>query len=170
MDESVKGHLYAIIGITLLGLITGYIILTRVHDAAGSMSLDTFDMLVIVVPCVIILVCSFAIAATAQAIGRSLFIVVIAISMVAGILSMVVTSLWMDDPAIAAQLLANSPEGTTITPLAQQPVTAFRNIAAYFVVPTIGCIFGAWIGSRLHPLQSANPNAKTAGKQKSKKK
>lgn len=164
MNESVRRHLTAIVGITLLGAVTGCLALSFVHDAAAGMSAGAFSTWIIVVPCAVMLVASFAITATASEIGRQLFLTVLAICLVAGVASMLVTSSWMSDPALSAQLLANSEEGTVLTPVLRSPIIVLRDIAAFVVVPTIGCIAGAWVGSRLHPVAAA-PDAGT-GKRK----
>ncbi len=167
MKESVRQHLVALIGVSLLGIAGGFMLLSYIHGAVGTMNVSTFSTWILAGPCAIIFACSFVITATASKIGRQLFVTVVAICVVAGIVSMLVTSAWMSDQAIAAQLLANSPDGTTITPILKSPLTCFRNIAAYFVVSTIGCIAGTWVGSRLHPVQAA---ADAGGKNKNAKK
>lgn len=166
MNESLRKHLSVIIGVTVLGLISGTLILNAVRGAVGSMDYSMFSFLIIIVPCAIMLVCSFVIMFTANEIGRQMFIVVVVISIVAGLLSMFVTSSWQSDSEIVATLMANSPEGTVIVPSIRMPITFLRNIAAFFVVPTVGCILGAWAGSRVHPMKSDG----TGNKKKSKKK
>ena len=129
------------------------------------MDLDTFSTWLFAIPCVVIFICSTVIVLTAHEIGRQMYIVVVAISMVAGFMSMFLTAFWMQDPQLTSALLANSPSGTEIKPLFDQPMTLLRDIAAFFVLPTIGCILGAWIGSRLHPMTSETP-AKNKSKSK----
>ena len=153
MSESVKKHLPVIAIVTVIALASAAYALLLVHDNVASMSVDAFSAYIIVIPCVAMLVGSFAITVTAQTIGRQLYIVVLAICFVLGLVSLVVTSLWMSDPSIASALLANSPEGTTITPVTESLLTVVRDIAAYVVVPTVGCIAGAWVGSRVHPVE-----------------
>ena len=165
MSESVKQHLPIIVIVTIIALASGAYTLLRVHDGATSMSLDTYSMYIIVIPCVVILLASFIITVTAQTIGRQLYVVVLLICFTLGIISLVVTSMWMSDPTIASALLANSPDGTVITPITNSPLIVMRNIAAYVVVPTVGCIAGAWIGSRIHPVAR---EGKGGGKSKQK--
>ncbi|MBQ9043162.1 MAG: hypothetical protein IJ111_10175, partial [Eggerthellaceae bacterium] len=148
MDAVVRKHLSVIIAVTLVGIVTAALLLQLVHDSAASMGANQFSMVIFLVPCAIMLVGSFVIAATARQIGRQLYLVVLVICLVTGIVSMVVTSGWLSDPSITALLMANSPEDTVITPILQSPITIFRDIAAYVVIPTVGCIFGAWLGSR----------------------
>ncbi len=152
MDSVVRKHLSVIIAVTLVGIVTTSLLLQLVHDSAAGMGANQFAMAIFLVPCAVMLIGSFAIAATARQIGRQLYLVVLAICLVTGIVSMVVTSGWLSDPSIAALLMANSPADTVITPILQSPITIFRDIAAYVVIPTVGCIFGAWLGSRIHPL------------------
>lgn len=154
MTEGFKQHLPIIIVVSLVGLATGIYALMRVHDGAAGMDVGAFSSYIIIFPCLIMLVCSLIVAMTAKSIGRQLYLTMLGICLALGIVSMVVTSMWMSDPAIAQALLANSPEGETITPVVEQPIIVMRNIAAYVVMPTVGCIAGAWIGSRLHPVHS----------------
>ena len=158
MDSVVKKHLPFIIGITLLGIVATYFVYSWLHDSAvTTMSASTFSWWLFLVPCGIMLVCSFAIACTAEEIGRSLYVTVLAICLVLGIVTMCVASAWMSDPIIAESLLANSEEGTVIVPILKSPITILRDIAAWVVIPTVGCILGAWVGSRLHPLKGDKP-------------
>lgn len=166
MDEVVRKHLSVIIAITLLGLVTGYLAMTFVRDNAAVMNANSFALWVFLVPCVFILVCSFAIAATARQIGRQLYLVVLVVSLICGIISMIMASGWLSDPEISALLLANSPEETVITPILQSPITILRDIAAFVVLPTVGCIFGAWVGSRVHPMTTDGTENKKSSKKK----
>ena len=166
MNDSARKHLSVIAVVTILGIATGYLALGAVHGSVGALSVSAFSTLIIVVPCLIMLVGSFVIAATANSIGNHLFMVVVAISMVTGCVAMVITSGWMTDPDVASALLANSPEGTAVIPVLASPLTIFRDIAAFFVVPTIGLIFGAWVGAKFHPLESSSD---TKSKNKGKK-
>lgn len=165
MDRVVKKHLPVIIAATLICFFTGASILTFVHGNAASMTANVFALLLFLVPCVLMFVGSAVIAATASEIGRGLYLTVLVVSLVAGLIAMVITSTWLEDPAITAPLLANSPEGTVITPILKSPITMLRDVAAFVVIPTIGCIFGAWLGSRLHPMKG-EPNKKKKGKSK----
>ena len=164
MGEVVKSNLPVIIAATLLGIIAGYFAFKAIHDGVGGMDVALFSGLVFVIPCVIMLVASFAIAATAQEIGRQLYVVVLGICLVTGIVSMCIASGWMSDSAIAATLVANSEEGTILTPILKSPITILRNIASYVVVPTVGLIMGAWVGSRFHPLKGEKPKKGKAKK------
>ena len=165
MTEGLKQHLPIIVVVSLVGLGTAAFALHNVLMGVGSMNVDTFNTLIIVIPCAIMLVCSFIIAFTASEIGRQLYLTVVGISVVLGIVSMILTSMWASDPTIATALLANSGEGATLIPATGAPVIVIRDIAAYFVVPTIGCILGAWVGSRVHPMTSSKKNK---GKKKAK--
>ena len=165
MDAVVRNHLPVIVVVTLVGVITGCVALTFVHNSASTMDANLFSGLLFVVPCAIMLVCSFVIAFTAYEIGRQLYIVVLSICLILGVVSMLVGSAWLSDQSIAAQLLANSPADTVITPILKSPMTILRDIAAFVVVPTVGCILGAWAGSRVHPMR-ADKKSKKSNKSK----
>lgn len=164
MDAAVKKHLPFIIGITLLGIVTTYFAFTVLHDSAAGMSANEFALALFIIPCVVMLICSFAIALTANQISRQFYLAMLVIGLVTGIASMVVASLWLSDPEITTALLANSPEGTEITPVLRSPVTILRDIAAWVVIPTVGCIFGAWLGSRIHPMSGEKRKKSTKKK------
>lgn len=164
MDPVVKKHLPFIIGITLLGIVATYFVFMWLHDSAyTTMNAVSYSWWLFLVPCAVMLVCSFAIACTADEIGRQLYVAVLVICLVLGVISMFVVSAWLSDASITETLLANSPEGTTITPVLKSPMTILRDVAAWIVIPTVGCILGAWVGSRLHPMAGEK-------KKKSKKK
>ena len=139
--------------------------MSAVYNSVASMDYGTFSFLILFIPCAIMFSCSFVIMATAREIGRQMFLVMIIICLVTGFASVIVTSNWQTDPAVVDALLANSPEGTTIVPTMKMPITLIRNILSYFVVGTVGCIAGAWVGSRIHPLTSDG----TGNKRKRKK-
>ena len=164
MTDGIKNHLPVIVLATLVCAATTYFILSRFVSGTVSISLETFNALVFLVPCVAMFLGTAIIAMTAEEISRQLYIVNVVICLVAGLLSMIGSSLWLADPGIASQLLANSPEGTVIVPIYNAPIILIRDVAAFFVVPTVGSIVGAWIGSRLHPMK-----AKRSGRSKRKK-
>ena len=166
MDRVVRQQFPVIVGATVLGVLTGCICMLCIRNAAGSVSASMFSLLALLAPCVIMFVVTFIVTATATEIGQSLHITMVVICLVAGVVATLVASAWMSDADIAAKLLANSPEGTTITPILQSPITLLRNVAAFVVVPTVGCILGAWVGSRLHPMKAEKPKG---GKKKSKR-
>lgn len=155
MSDVVRQHAATIAVVCLLGVVASAFALLQVHDAAGSLDVSTFSSAIFVIPCVAMVICSFIIMMTANAIGRQLFAVVVLACFAAGVVSMVVTSGWLSDAAVVQQLLANSPEGTTVTPPVQNMVVVLRDIAAFVVAPTVGSIAGAWLGSRLHPMSSS---------------
>ena len=166
MNPVVKKHLPFIAGITILGALTTYFLYSWLHDSAvHTMSASAFSWWLFLGPCIIMFVCSFAIACTAEVIGRQLYVATLVICLVWGVITMFVASTWMSDPAISEILLANSPEGTTITPVLKSPMTILRDIAAWIVIPTVGCILGAWVGSRIHPMK-AEKQKKIKKKQK----
>ena len=168
MDPVVKKHLPAIIGITLLGVVATYFVYMWLHDTAyTTMTAQMFSWWLFLVPCIVMFICSFAIACTADEIGRQLYVVVLAICLVLGVISMFVASAWLSDQTIVETLLANSPADTVITPVLKSPMTILRDVAAWIVIPTVGCIFGAWVGSRLHPMAGEK---KTKNKNKKKQK
>lgn len=154
MNDEVRQHLTVIVAVFLLGIAATVFALMQVYGAAGTMDVGSFSNAVFLVPCIAMVICSFVIMLTARAIGRQLFVVVVGVCFVAGIVSMVVTSGWLSNPGIAELLLANSPDGTTITPPVENIVVVMRDIAAFIVAPTVGSIAGAWLGSRLHPMTS----------------
>ncbi|MBO4353293.1 MAG: hypothetical protein J5818_07385 [Eggerthellaceae bacterium] len=154
MSESLKRHIPVIVAVSLVGIATGAFALIQVRNAAASMDTGTFEGLIIVIPCMIMLICSLIVAMTAHAIERNLYVTMLVICLAVGIVSMVLTSIWEADASLTALLLANSAEGETITPAVNQPIIVMRNIAAYIVMPTIGCIAGAWLGSRMHPMEA----------------
>ena len=167
MDPVVKKHLPFIIGITLLGVVATYFVYMWLHDTAyTTMSATMFSWWLFLVPCIVMLICSFAIACTADEIGRQLYVAVLAICLVLGVISMFVASAWLSDPTIPETLLANSPADTVLTPVLKSPMTILRDVAAWIVIPTVGCIFGAWVGSRLHPMSGEKKNKSKKKKQK----
>ena len=165
MSPIVKKHLPYIVGITLLGIATTFFAYQWLHGEASNMSASQFSWWLFLVPCFVMFACSFAIACTADEIGRQLYVTVLVICLIAGVVTMFIASMWMSDPVIEAALLSNSDEGTMITPVLKSPMTILRDVAAWIVVPTVGCIFGAWVGSRLHPLKGEKPK-KSKKKQK----
>lgn len=167
MTETVKKHLPIIVVVTLVGIATTYFLLTRVLASASSMDVDSFSTAVFGIPCIVMFICSTIIVLTAPGINRQLYIIVVALCMVFGVIVMVISNFWMLDKSIADVLLANSPDGTTITPVLRDGMQILRDVAAYFVIPTVGSILGAWLGSRIHPMTSES--TKNKGKKKSKK-
>lgn len=163
IDNVLRKQLSVIILVTLVGVVSGYLLLSLVHDSAGTLNVDTFSSLMFFIPCILMFIGSFIVAATATEIGRQLYVASLAICLVTGVVSMFLSSAWMGDPTVASQLLANSPEGTVIVAPLRSAIIIFRDIAAFVVIPTIGNIFGAWIGSRLHPMTAA-PSSKSKKK------
>lgn len=165
IDRVLRKQLSVIVLVTLIGVVSGFFLMSFVHDSAGTLNVDAFSSLMFFIPCILMFIGSFIVAATATEIGRTLYVASLAICLVTGCASMILASVWLSDATVTAQLLANSPENTTIIPPINSALTIFRNIAAYVVVPTIGVIFGAWVGSRLHPMTAA-PNSKSKNKKK----
>ena len=153
MNEDLKRHLPTIAIVSVIGVLACAFALSQVLASAERMSVDDFSLAVFVVPCIAMVLCSFLIVATSEAIGRQLFLVVVGICLVAGLASLVVTSGWFSEPDVAAKLLANSGEGAAVTPPLDNAITVIRDVAAFVVAPTVGCIAGAWLGSRLHPMR-----------------
>ena len=161
MPKEIRDNLQTIVVVTIVGFILCAVALSFVHNSAAHLSVAAFDTLVIVIPCAIMFIGSLVIAFTAKTIGPNLFFCLVIICLALGIVSMVVTSIWMGDSNIANALLANSKEGTEIIPITKSPLIGLRNIAAFFVMPTVGLIFGAWLGSRFHSVSSTKqPKAK----------
>lgn len=155
MNEDLKSHLTTVIVVSLFGIATATFALLSVKGNAASMDVNAFSHAIIIIPCVVMVICSFIILVTAQKIGRHLFLAVSAICFVTGIISMVITSNWMADPQIAELLLANTPNATEIIPPIQNLIIVVRDVAAYIVCPTVGSILGAWLGSRFHSVTRA---------------
>lgn len=153
MNDELKDHLPTIIATFAIGIAACAFALLQVYNNAGAMNVDMFSMAVWVVPCVFMVICSFVIMVTANAIGRKLFLVVVGVCFVAGVIEMVLTSTWFSNPDIVSALLANSGDGAEVVPPINNPIAVMRDIAAFIVAPTVGSIFGAWLGSRLHPMK-----------------
>lgn len=157
MNEDIRENLSTLIIAAVLGIGTCAFALAQICNNASSLDVNTFGILTFVIPFGIMIIVPFAIMLTSLRIGRKLYLVVVGTCFVLGIVVLVITSIWMADPTISAQLLANSPEGTVIVPGVNSPIIVMRDIAASIVCPTIGCIAGAWIGSRLHPVTAEKP-------------
>ena len=160
MSDSVRKHLPIIIVVSLAGIATGYLVLSSVYAGASDMSVEAFNSFIFLVPCACMLACSTIIMLTAQEIGRQMYLIVVGLCLAAGIICMIVTSTWLMDDALASSLLANSPDDAAVVPIINSPVLVLRDIAAFFVAPTVGSIFGAWLGSRLHPMKQDEKDGK----------
>ena len=167
MTKGFREHLPVIIVVCIIGFLTGAFALSRVHAGVSGMDLNMFNALIFVIPCAIMLVCSFVVAITANSIGRQMYLVMVVVCLATGIASMVVTSFWVQDASFAAVLQANSPEGTNVVPTLQLPIIMLRDIAAYIVIPTVGLIAGAWLGSRIHPVKSEGSKRKNKNRKRS---
>ena len=168
MTDIVKQHLPTIIVVTLVGIATTCFLLTQVLGNVENMDVDGFATATFGIPCIVMFVCSTIILITSPGINRQIYIVVVAICMVLGVISMLFSNSWMLDNTITSALLVNSPEGTTVVPVLKNGILVLRDVAAYFVIPTVGSILGAWIGSRIHPMAS-DPNSSKGKKSKKKK-
>jgi uncharacterized membrane protein YfcA len=168
MTDIVKQHLPTIAVVTLVGIATSYFLLSQVLGNVANMDVDGFSTAVFGIPCIVMFICSTIIVLTASGINRQLYIVVVAICMILGVISMLISNAWMLDKDITAALLANSPEGTTVTPILKNGMLILRDVAAYFVIPTVGSILGAWVGSRIHPMTSESKKAKGKKSKKNK--
>ncbi|MBQ3329292.1 MAG: hypothetical protein IJG88_04995 [Eggerthellaceae bacterium] len=156
MDKDIRDNLPTIIVIWLIGVATCAFGLVLVRNNAASLDVGAFSWAVFLIPCAVMILAPFAITLVAQSIGKQLYLSMLGISVALGIIVMVITSGWMSDPDITAKLMANSDPSITIIPILQAPITMLRDVAAFIVCPTIGCIAGAWVGSRLHPVVSTN--------------
>lgn len=154
MKEDVRENLTNIIIIWIIAILTCSFGLAWVYNSAGNLTAGAFSWLVFLIPCAGMLLAPFAIALLADRIGRQLYIVMLVISVVFGLITMVITSGWMSDANISGMLLANTQGLDEIVPILQSPMTMLRDIAAFVVFPTVGCILGAWVGSRLHPVKA----------------
>ncbi|MBR0403891.1 MAG: hypothetical protein IJI68_01615 [Eggerthellaceae bacterium] len=168
MTDIVKQHLPTIVVVTIVGIATSYFLLSRVLANVANMDVDGFSTAVFGIPCVVMFICSTIIVLTAPGINRQLYLVVVIICMVLGVISMLCSNAWMLDKTITAALLANSPDDTTVVPVLKNGMLILRDVAAYFVIPTVGSILGAWVGSRIHPMTSESKNAKGKKSKKNK--
>ncbi len=172
MSESVKKQLAFIAIVTIFGIAWCGILLGFLKSATSSLNVLTFDILTLVIPCVVMFVCALVIMMRADEIGSTLLLIVEVICFVCGMASLVITSSWQADPQVAEALLANSAEGATITPSLQNVFAIVRGAALFLFVPLMGSILGAWIGSRLHPVSvdKHNKNYDKLQQEKNKKK
>lgn len=164
VDNSFKQHLPVIAAIMAIGTGSACYALSYVRSNAASFDVQTFSWLIFLIPVAAMFVCSLLSMMTARVANRKTYLGIVGICFALGIVSMLVTSSWLADPSVAAALLANSGENARVVPILDSPVTMIRDLLAYFVVPTIGCIAGAWIGSRLHPMK-----AEPSGRKKKKR-
>ena len=169
MTEIVKQHAPAIAAVTLVGLSAMFFLLMRVVGDAANLDFETFMSYTFTIPCVVIFLCSTVVALTSPGINRQLYVVIVVIGMLMGAASMIACNTWLVDPSISSELVSNSPEGTVVTSLLNLPVIVLRDIAAFFVIPTVGSILGAWLGSRLHPMSAERASGKRKSKKKAKK-
>ena len=160
MIDDIRENLPSLIAVTAIAVATCAFALMQVHGNAGNLSYEAFSNLIFAIPCVAMVLGPFVVVLVSRQIGRKLYLTLVGICFVLGIATMLVTSSWLSDPDIAAKLLANSAEGTIVLPILNAPIIIMRDIAAFIVCPTVGCIAGAWLGSRLHPVTSANPGRK----------
>lgn len=169
MSPALKGHLPVIILMAVLGIFSSVFFMTLVHDNAGAFNASIFNLLLTAIPCVAMVICSFIVAITAKEIGSRMLWIVTGICVIAGFASMVVVAGWQGDSEIVSAVLANSPSDTTITPITNSPFGIVRNVLLYVVCPMVGCVLGAWIGSRIHPLsvdRNNNPSKKKSATKK----
>lgn len=165
MSPALKAHLPVIAIITVICAFSSAFFMTAVRDNAGSFSAGTFTFLLIAVPCAFMVIGSFIIMLTTKEIGSRMFIIVEAICVVLGFVSMVVASGWEGDTAIVS-LIA---DGSSIVPVANSPFGIVRNVLLYVCCPMVGSVVGAYLGSRLHPL-AVDRNNKPSKKQNNTKK
>ena len=160
MSEDIRENLPTLIIAFALGIAACVFAFVQICNNAGSLDVNTFGILTFAIPFGLMIVIPFIIILTSQRIGRKLYLTIVGACFALGIVVLVLTSTLMSDPAISTQLLANSPEGTTIVPAVNSPIIVMRDIAASIVCPTVGCIAGAWIGSRLHPVTAEKTSKK----------
>lgn len=146
MTDELKMHLPTIIAVTFVGIAVTFFALSALHDTVGSIGIGTLETMTFIVPCLVMIVGSFIIMATANAINRQLYVCVVVICLVTGAVATVLTNDWF--------------VGTELVPPLQNVVALIRNVAAFFVSPTVGCIGGAWVGSRLHPMKATKAPSK----------
>ncbi|MBE6472335.1 MAG: hypothetical protein E7Z99_01960 [Coriobacteriaceae bacterium] len=166
MKEDVRDNLTNIVVIWLIALFTCSFGLAWLYNNASTLTVGAFSWGVFLIPCAGMLLAPFAISLLADRIGRQLYVVMVVVSVAFGLVTMVVTSGWLADPGIQALLLANTPGLEEIVPILQSPITMLRDIAAFIVCPTVGCILGAWVGSRLHPVKAQMSSKKQKKRRK----
>lgn len=156
MSEYVRKQLPVIAVVFAIGILSSGFALMQLRGSVPGIDVDTFSLLSLVIPCLAIALCSLVIMLMANEIGKQLFVVVTSVCVIAGAISMIVVSIWMSDQAFASQLLAHSSEGAMVIPPVNTPLIIVRDIAAFFVCSVVGCILGAWVGSRLHPVRATD--------------
>lgn len=156
MGSELREHLVVFAIVSVVGVVAGALAFMFIRNSMAQMSYGTYSLLTVVVPCVIMFVCSFVIVATAKRIGAQLYGGVVVVCLLAGLVSVVVSSIWVLDPTVAATLQANSEPGTEIVPAINSMLVVVRNATAFFVVATVGSILGAMIGSRLHAMSAVS--------------
>ena len=160
MPEYVRKQLPVIAAVFAIGILTSAFALLQLRGSVPGISVDTFSLFSLIIPCVAALLCSLVIMLMASEIGKQLFVIVTSICVIAGAISMIAVSIWMSDQTFAAQLLAQSAEGAQVVPPINAPLIIVRNIAAFFVCSVVGSIVGAWVGSRLHPVRATGNRTK----------
>ena len=147
MTEELKQHLPTIIAVTFVCIAATFFILTSLHGAVDEVGLGVLETMSFLVPSIVMIIGSFVIMATSTAVNRQIYVCIVAICLVAGAVATVLTNDWF--------------VGTDLVPPLNNFVALIRNLAAFFVAPTVGCIAGAWLGSRLHPMKMTKaPNKK----------
>lgn len=147
MTEELKLHLPTIIAVTFVCIIATYFALTSLHGAVDQVGLGALETMSFLVPSIVMVIGSLIIMATSHAVTRQIYVCIVVICLVTGAVATVLTNSWF--------------VGTDLVPPLQNFIALIRNLAAFFVAPTIGCIAGAWIGSRLHPMKMTKaPNKK----------
>ena len=154
MSDDIRQNLPTLVVVFGIGLITCAFAISMVLGNASSFNVSAFSLIVFIIPSIVMVLAPFAVTLVSQRVGRKLYVLMLIICLIFGVAMMILASMWLSDPEIAAKLLANSPAGMTIVTPVNSPLIVMRDIAGAVVCPTIGAILGTWLGSRLHPVSS----------------
>lgn len=146
--SDLKRTLPALVVITIACVVLGAGLLGFLHDHASSLNAKTYELLLMVIPAVLMLLGSFLTMFFAN-INKTVFVTVVFTCVVVGLVGLGISATWLNDPAFTSAILANSPEGSTLSSPISTPFKVFRDFALFAFTPMVGCIAGAWVGSRI---------------------
>lgn len=138
----------ALVIITIACVILGATLLGFVHDHASDLTVKTYELLLMAIPAALMLVGSFLTMFFAD-INKTVFVTVVFTCIVVGLVGLGITGTWLNDPAFTSALLANSPADAVLSSPISTPFKVFRDFALFAFTPMVGCIAGAWVGSRI---------------------
>ncbi|MDO4502766.1 MAG: hypothetical protein Q4D06_06230 [Coriobacteriia bacterium] len=146
--NDLRRTLPALLIITAACVVLGATLFGFVHDNAAQMNAKTYELLLMAIPAALMLLGSFFVMFFGD-VNKTVFVTVVFTCIVIGLVGLGVTSMWLNDPAFTAPILANSPEGTELSSPIATPFKVFRDFALFAFTPMIGLIAGAWVGSRI---------------------